>query len=186
MKSLLAPVVLVLMLSGSAQAQSHSLPVDPAEAEFQAAVTRYLALHDRLKSEVPPLAVTVDEAAISRASDMMAAAVQRARRNARRGEIFNDGVVTLITVRLRDELAGQDINKFLASITDEPNRADRPDIHKRYPAASSMATTPTRVLAVLPRIPDALEYRFMGRALVLRDRDAALIVDYIEDVFPAR
>jgi hypothetical protein len=186
MKPLLVPFVLVLMLSGSAQGQSQSSSADPSEAAFQAAVARYLELHNRLKTEVPPLTVTANEAEISRASDMMAAAVQRARQNAQRGEIFNDGVATLIIVRLREELAGVDINRFLVSITDEPNRSDRPSVHKRYPAASSMATTPTRVLAVLPPIPAVLEYRFIGRALVLRDRDAALIIDYIADVLPAR
>jgi hypothetical protein len=130
------------------------------------------------------LTVTADSAEISRRSDTLAAALQRARRDARRGDIFNNQVATLIAMRLREELAGVDTKRFLLSIADEPTLSDRPSIHKRYPAASSMATTPGRVLAVLPPIPAALEYRFIGRALILRDRDAAMIIDYIADVLP--
>jgi hypothetical protein len=139
-----------------------------------------------LKSEVPPLTVSADPAEITRISDTLAVAVQRARQNARRGDIFNDQIAQVITIRLREQLADVDIDKFLVAITDEPTLTDRPAIHKRYPVASSMATTPTRVLAVLPPLPEVLEYRFIGRSLILRDRDAALIVDYIADVLPAR
>ncbi len=47
-----------------------------------------------------------------------------------------------------------------------------------------MATMPPSLLAVLPRLPKELEYRIIGRFLVLRDVDAALIVDYIPDLIP--
>lgn len=184
-RSLVILSLLVGLSSTSALGQSAGAS-DPAEAAFQTAIARYLDLHNRLKNEVPSLTVTADAAEIARVSDMLAAAVQRARKNARRGDIFNDHIAQVITIRLREQLADVDVNKFLIAITDEPTLSDRPSIHKRYPLASSMATTPTRVLAVLPPLPDVLEYRFIGRALILRDRDAALIVDYIADVLPAR
>ena len=184
MKSLFAVIVVLVGLSATAQAQPAEPPAHPAEAEFHAAIARYLALQTELKQEVPTLKVAMEAAEISRASDILAAAIQRSRRNARQGEIFNPGVTKLITARLREQLAGVDINNFLAAIADEPTLSDRPSIHRRYPAASSMATTPGRVLAVLPELPKALEYRFIGRALVLRDRDAAMIIDYIADVLP--
>lgn len=187
MKALCALVIVLAGLSASAQAQpAEPAGYHPAEAAFQDAVARYLDLQKRLKNEVPTLRVAMEAAEISRASDILATAVQRSRRNARPGDIFNAELAKVITVRLRQQLAGVDIERFIASITDEPARFDRPGVHKRYPAASSMATTPMRVLEVLPPIPDALEYRFVGRALVLRDRDAAMIIDYIDDALPGR
>ena len=184
MKSMLAPIVVLLVAMASTVA-AQPIP-DAAEATFHAAVARYLELHDRVKSEVPSLTVTTNGAEISRTSDTIAAALQRARRDARPGDIFNPEVTKLITLRLRERLAGEDINRLLVLINDEPTLKAAPTIHMRYPAASSMATTPTRLLDVLPRLPEALEYRFLGRALVLRDRDAAMIVDYIVDVLPRR
>ena len=185
MKALIVLIALV-GLSAAAQAQPAEPAAHPAETEFHAAVARYLALHDRVKSEVPSLTVTADGGEIARVSDMLFNAIKRSRQKAQRGEIFNTDVAKLITARLRSQLSDVDINRFLITINDEPTLTDRPSIHMRYPVASSLATTPTRVLAVLPPIPEALEYRFIGRALVLRDRDAAMIIDYIVDALPAK
>ena len=46
-----------------------------------------------------------------------------------------------------------------------------------YPETAALATVPPLILARLPRLPDGLEYRFMGRDLILRDTNANLIVD---------
>ena len=59
-----------------------------------------------------------------------------------------------------------------------------PKIHLRFPGVAQMATMPPSLLAVLPRLPKELEYRIVGRFLVLRDVDAALILDYIPDLIP--
>jgi hypothetical protein len=38
------------------------------------------------------------------------------------------------------------------------------------------------LLDVLPRLPEELEYRFVGRDLILRDVKANLIVDFIPGI----
>ena len=45
-------------------------------------------------------------------------------------------------------------------------------------------TVPAASLLVLPPLPDTLDYRFVGRDLVLRDAEANLIVDYIVGAVP--
>jgi hypothetical protein len=47
-----------------------------------------------------------------------------------------------------------------------------------------MATMPPGLLKVLPALPKELEYRIIGRDLVLRDVDASLIIDYVPNVIP--
>ena len=49
-----------------------------------------------------------------------------------------------------------------------------------------LPTMPAVLLQVLPTLPPQLEYRFIGRALILRDIDAALILDYLPDAITAR
>ena len=49
-----------------------------------------------------------------------------------------------------------------------------------------MATMPPSLLAVLPTLPKELEYRIIGKYLILRDVDAALILDVIPDAVTAR
>ena len=40
---------------------------------------------------------------------------------------------------------------------------------------------PPNVLAALPRLPDDIEYRFMGRDLILLDTRANVIIDRVPD-----
>jgi hypothetical protein len=40
------------------------------------------------------------------------------------------------------------------------------------------------VLKGLPKLPDGLEYRFIGERLILLDAHARLIVDVVTKVFP--
>ena len=45
---------------------------------------------------------------------------------------------------------------------------------------------PPLLLTQLPPLPPELQYRFLGRALILLDADANLIVDVVPDALPER
>jgi len=46
-----------------------------------------------------------------------------------------------------------------------------------------MSTMPPDVLAALPKLPENLEYRFVGNRLILLDVEAHLVVDFVENTF---
>jgi len=50
--------------------------------------------------------------------------------------------------------------------------------------SAQMATMPPSLLKVLPPLPKELEYRILGRYLIVRDVDASLILDYIPAAVP--
>jgi hypothetical protein len=50
-------------------------------------------------------------------------------------------------------------------------------INRAYPTGQPFASMPAGMLAVLPRLPDDLQYRFLGRALILIDTRTNLILD---------
>ena len=154
--------------------------------QLEDAVTAYLSFQRRLKSEVPALEVSASAENIGRSSDVLAVAIQRSRPKAQPGDFFDAASARAITARLRQALEGEDVVHFLAVINDEPTQKAPPRIYMRFPGASSMATMPTNILEVLPALPEELEYRFIGRYLILRDRDAALILDFIGEALPAR
>jgi hypothetical protein len=52
-------------------------------------------------------------------------------------------------------------------------------VNARYPDSQPLPTMPPNILASLPRLPEQLEYRIIGRNLILRDVPANLIVDFI-------
>jgi hypothetical protein len=55
-------------------------------------------------------------------------------------------------------------------------------VNAPYPSAAPLSTVPPSLLLKLPPLPDALEYRFVGRNLILWDTKANLIVDILPDV----
>jgi hypothetical protein len=53
-----------------------------------------------------------------------------------------------------------------------------------YPEGAPLSTVPPRVLLRLPTLPESVDFRFVGKALVLRDVRANVIVDYIPGALP--
>jgi hypothetical protein len=72
----------------------------------------------------------------------------------------------------------------LAKIDDDGPAPGAVKVYLRFPSSTQLATMPPALLAVLPPLPKELEYRIIGTALVLRDFDAALIIDYIPAAIP--
>jgi hypothetical protein len=159
---------------------------EPAFRAFHDAVLDYVRLQRRLREEVPGLIVSSEPRRITDASDTLAAAIQRSRRTAKKGDIFNQATASVIAERLRTALKGVDIAAFVDGINDETRFKGQPRVHMRFPEAAPMATMPAAFLELLPALPVELEYRFVGRHLILRDRDAALVIDYVIDAIPAR
>ena len=47
----------------------------------------------------------------------------------------------------------------------------------RYPKERSVSTVPANILALLPRLPDDIQYRFLGPHLVIHDTRANMVLD---------
>jgi len=54
-------------------------------------------------------------------------------------------------------------------------------IHGPYPSAAPLSTVPPSVLKRLPLLPESLQYRFIGRTLILWDTTGNFIVDFMAD-----
>ncbi len=52
-------------------------------------------------------------------------------------------------------------------------------VNAKYPEGAPVPTVPASVLLSLPTLPRPLEYRIVGKHLLLLDTDAGIIVDYI-------
>lgn len=156
-------------------------------ARFTAAVQQYVGLQQKVREEVPPLVPNSDPQTIIRASDMLAAAIQRARPQAHQGDFFSPEVRKVFQARIARALNHAD---FLA-LTGADDPEERSSIaslrtYARYPVNGPLATMPPSILQALPALPEELEYRFIGRDLILRDRQARLVLDYIRIELPAR
>ena len=66
-----------------------------------------------------------------------------------------------------------------AAIMDDNPGALSTRINGTYPEKKPLSTVPPNILAVLPKLPDDVEYRFLGRHLILLDTRARVLLDGI-------
>ena len=152
--------------------------------QFDDAIAKYMALRRGLRSEVAGPVKNSTSSQVTNASDALAGAIERARRDAAVGSIFNEQVAAMIKHRIADAVRTEKLAPVLADIDDEGKAGPMPKIHLRLPVSAQMATMPPSLLKVLPALPKELEYRILGRYLILRDVDASLILDYIPAAVP--
>jgi hypothetical protein len=170
--------------SGSAQAAGSR--EDPLQ-RFHEAVSAYMSLREAVEQTVPPLEMSPDWENIRAAMDAMADALRAARPSAKEGDIFDAATATLLRGRIDETLGppGCDAESILAAERDDSRLPvpTRPLVHDRFDwgAGSFM---PICMFAVLPVLPDELQYRFVERDLVLVDIDADLVIDVLPDALP--
>ena len=146
-------------------------------SEFTAKMDAYAALRRLLQEGVPPLAVTDDPDEIRRAERLLAQRIRRARSGDARGDMF--------TPAIRDGFR-QLLRPVTNAATCELIRDDNPgefafEINGEYPKNKPLSTVPASMLAVLPRLPEDVYYRFLDRDLILHDLRANVILDRIDD-----
>lgn len=162
--------------------------VRPAEAaalkQFDTAIGQYMALRNKLRTEVTGPVKNSTASQVTNASDALAGAIERARQGAKAGSLFAPPVAAIIKRRIADAIRDEDLEDVLDDIDDEGKSGPNPKVHLRLPVSAQMATMPPSLLKVLPVLPKELEYRILGNYLVIRDVDASLILDYIPAAVP--
>ena len=152
--------------------------------QFDAAIASYMTLRRNLRSEVRGPVKNSSSTQMTDATDALAGAIQRSRRDAKVGSIFGKPVASVIKRRIADAVRSEKLVAVLSDIDDDGTAGPAPKVHLRLPVTAQMATMPPALLEVLPALPKELEYRILGQYLILRDVDASLILDYIPAAVP--
>jgi hypothetical protein len=58
-------------------------------------------------------------------------------------------------------------------------------VNAEYPDGLPLVTIPPKLLKALPELPEDLEYRLVGRDLILLDVRSGVVVDMLPGVVPA-
>jgi hypothetical protein len=151
-----------------------------AVAEFQRRLRQYDAVRGRLDASLPVQAVSSNPAEILAIIEAHHSALRSARQTARQGDMFSPSIAGLFRHWILDSLRGMTADEFLLMITedDAPPMAP-PSVNASYPDGGALTTMPPQLLQILPTLPSGLEYRFIDRDLILWDRHANLIIDFI-------
>ena len=180
-------IALMVLLPSVGYPQPSQVPRDPdtpdfrvevrgdVVVEFSTRVRSYVELRSELRKGLPALRVTDDPAAIRRAERALARRIRSARSKARQGDIFTP----TIGVEFRKALLVVMDVKTWESIMDDNPGAFSARINGTYPEKKPLSTVPVSILAALPKLPDDVEYRFLGRHLVLLDTRARVLLDGI-------
>ena len=156
---------------------------DASIQQFRSAVRTYAALHRRIEKQLPPFRVMDHGGDIVESSNALAAALQTARAKAREGDFFTTAVAVNFRLRIAEALAARQIlpDEVVAdSVGEAPADAPMPFVNGRFPWARGAATWPC-IIEALPGLPDELQYRIVGRDLVLVDTHAGLVVDILRN-----
>lgn len=149
--------------------------------DFTHRVDEYMKLHKRLEGKAPPLETTKDPAKIKASQESLLKAIQTERAGARQGEIFTPEIGALLRRLMYPEVKGKQGIETKQAIKDDapPRSAITLKVNAAYPSEAPLPSVPPNLLASLPKLPDDLEYRIIGRDLILRDVHASLIVDFL-------
>jgi hypothetical protein len=147
-------------------------------AEFNKRIEGYAALRARLEKGLPPLVVTDNADEIERFEHRLAERIREAR-TSHRGQVFAPSMVRQVKRMLA---VRADAHTIAAMMDDGPAEFDV-DVNDTYSKRRSLATMLPNILLTLPDLPRDIEYRFVGRHLILRDARANIIIDEIPFAF---
>lgn len=161
-----------------------------SEADAQALATMndrlkdYVALHKKMEEGLPKLPDEATPEQIDRNQRLLEQRVREARKSARQGDIFTPEATPVIKRLLAATFEGPEGRQLMGSILDENPVGMKLTVNARYPDTVPVSSMPPEILQTLPKLSEDMEYRFIGRHLILLDTHAHLIADFIEDALP--
>lgn len=151
--------------------------------DFLARVRDYDALRERLAAEVGRPDSTAGTEERKEFESALRAAIAEARSDASRGTMLSERVESHFREIVRHVLdSGAPGATLQAMIEESPGPEEVPlDVNARYPEDAMLSTVPPSLLQALPRLPEDLQYRFVGCRLLLLDAEVSIIVDYADE-----
>ena len=151
--------------------------------DFEQRLKRYVDLRAGLAKTLKPLSPTASASELATRQESLAAGLRQARKTAKQGDLIPTGVASRLRTIVQTDLQHRTPAARQAAFS-EVAGAVTPIINRTYPAEAALPTMPPLLLGKLPVLPDNLQYRFLGRHLLILDGDTQLILDYVSNVLP--
>ena len=167
---------------------------------FKEEVEEYVETRKDVRKDAPPLPTEATAEQISSHRVFMARRLQKEWQGKRRGNVFKPEVEAAFRRILKAEFEGPHGPQHIQMVrAGNPRVEGVPDprnpsrevkttfpltVGGIYPDGAPFSSVPPDLLMKLPQLPDQVRYRFVGRALILRDTEANVILDFIPDVVP--
>ena len=185
MKTLSLILLCALAPLTSARAQQSAVNPDAATiVDFNKRVEAYVALHNKVDAKLPEPGADGRPEAVVEHQREFAKLMAQERPNAQPGDIMTKPMRNVVRRLLAGVFRGPNGREIKHSILDEYTGNFALRVNRTYPDGMPFSTVPLAILEGLPKLPDALAYRFVGERLILLDQHGRLVVDIMEKAFP--
>jgi hypothetical protein len=154
-------------------------------AAFEKRVKEYSKLREDLEGKMPKLSKEAKPEEIETHKKQFQERVRAARSAARHGDLFTPEAAVLMRTIIKDEFKGRERVELRDTVLRESDTKAVPlRVNYPYPESQELLEMPPTLLLRLPQLPKQLRYRFVGRSMLLVDRENGLIVDYMTNALP--
>jgi len=152
--------------------------------DFESRVAEYVKLHKTAASGIAALKPSDSASVIAQHERALADKIREARSTAKQGDVFTPGAVMEFRRLIGTAMQGSEAVHVRQSLHRAEPVVLRLRVNDAYPANVPLQSTPPSLLLNLPHLPKELEYRIVGHDLILRDVEANMIVDFIDNMVP--
>jgi len=187
-------VVCVLAVAAATLAQSTQNAalappvVSPADKTaiqtFEKQVKDYVQLRDRVKANAPKLSKDSTPEQIQAYRTALEQSLRTERAGAKRGDLFRPETADYIRRTLKIEFQGKDRQELRKTIFETELQGVVLRVNYPYAQSAEFSEMPATLLAKLPQLSKEVRYRFVGRNMLLVDRESNVIIDYMPDALP--
>jgi len=160
-------------------------PADKAAIDaFEKQVKGYIDLRNKVRASAPKLSKDSSADQIHAYRTALELSLRNARPNAKRGEFFLPATADFIRRTLKTEFQGKDRQQLRETIFETETQGVVLRVNYPYASSAELSEMPATLLTKLPQLPKELRYRFVGRNMLLVDRESNVIIDYMPDALP--
>lgn len=179
-------ILVPIFLAGLVVAVLAQPPTDTAavRADFIARANEYAELRKKAEAGLPALAGDATPEQIAARKTALLSAVREARKDAKAGYVITADARVLIRQIIASEYQGTDLAELKKTMIEAETNGVPVKVNAEYPESKEKVEMPPKLLMALPELPDILRYRFVGKNMLIVDKENSLIVDYAADVIP--
>jgi hypothetical protein len=163
---------------------SKSVEEDRIVAAFEGRVKEYATLRERLEDKLPKLPKEASPDQIKAHKTRFEEIVRAARPAAKQGDLLTPEIAEHIRATIRNLYTGEKLQALREEIMEAETAGVPLKVNYTYPDSKELTQIPPTLLLKLPQLPKQVRYRFVGKNLLLVDRENGLIVDYMTNALP--
>jgi hypothetical protein len=160
-------------------------PADKAAIQaFEKQVKHYVELRNKARENAPKLSKDSTPEQIQAYRTALELSVRNARPNAKRGDLFRPEAADYMRRTLKNEFQGKDRKELRETVFETETQGVVLRVNYPYAQSAELSEMPATLLAKLPQLPKEVRYRFVGRNMLLVDRESNVIIDFMPEALP--